>query len=301
MSEKKPTSGLGRGLAALLDEAVRPSPPSGASEPAGSERPGGVREVEIGRIRPNPAQPRMHFDEDSIAELAASIAQRGVLQPVLLRPDGDNYQLVAGERRWRAAQRARLHTIPAIVRDIDDSTAAEIALIENIQRQDLNAIEEAEGYKQLIVRFGHTQEDVAGIVHKSRSHVANLLRLLDLPAPVKQSLLRGDISMGHARAIATAEDPEELARQIVDTGLSVRQAEALAKRARPNAVAGAAAPRDRQPPADADLVALERQLGDMLGLKVKVAHNGRSGTVTVHYSSLDQLDLICQRLSGEQI
>ncbi|MGI8706107.1 MAG: ParB/RepB/Spo0J family partition protein [Sphingomicrobium sp.] len=301
MSGKKPTSGLGRGLAALLDEAVRPGAGSGEAETTGGDRPGGVREVEIGRIRPNPAQPRMQFDEESIGELAESIAQRGVLQPILLRPDGEYYQLVAGERRWRAAQRAQLHRIPAIVRDIDDSAAAEIALIENIQREDLNAIEEAEGYKQLIDRYGHSQEDVARLIHKSRSHVANLLRLLDLPAAVKQSLLRGDISMGHARAIATAQDPEDLARQIVAKGLSVRQAEALAKREKPSAGDKAAGRRERQPPADADLAALESQLGDMLGLKVRVSHNGRSGTVTLHYSSLDQLDMICQRLSGEQI
>ena len=301
MSEKKPVSGLGRGLAALLDEAVKQGPVQGEPAAQADESAGGVREVEVGRIRPNPAQPRMHFDEESIAELADSIAERGVLQPVLLRPDGDNFQLVAGERRWRAAQRARLHTIPAIVREIDDSAAAEIALIENVQRQDLNAIEEAEGYKQLIERFGHTQDELAKIVHKSRSHVANLLRLLDLPNPVKQSLLRGDISMGHARAIATASDPEALAREIVDKGLSVRQAEALAKREKPAPATELAAQRDRQQPVDADLAALERQLGDMLGLKVRVAHNGRSGTVTLHYSSLDQLDMICQRLSGEPI
>ena len=301
MSEKKPASGLGRGLAALLDEAVKQGPAQGEPAAQADEGAGGVREVEVGRIRPNPAQPRMHFDEESIAELADSIAERGVLQPVLLRPDGENFQLVAGERRWRAAQRARLHTIPAIVRDIDDSAAAEIALIENVQRQDLNAIEEAEGYKQLIDRHGHTQDEVAKLVHKSRSHVSNLLRLLDLPGAVKQSLLRGDISMGHARAIATAQDPEALARKIVEKGLSVRQAEVLAKREKPGSAAEAAATRAPQQPVDADLVALERQLGDMLGLKVRVAHNGRSGTVTLHYSSLDQLDMICQRLSGEPI
>jgi ParB family chromosome partitioning protein len=300
MSDKK-TSGLGRGLAALIDEAVRPAPtgPSPASGQEASQR--GVREVEIARIRPNPAQPRMQFDEEAIAELADSIAERGVLQPVLLRPDGENFQLVAGERRWRAAQRARLHVIPAIVREIDDSASAEIALIENVQRQDLNAIEEAEGYRTLVNRFGHTQDEVAKLVHKSRSHVANLLRLLDLPAPVKQSLLQGDISMGHARAVLTAPDPEQLAREIAEKGLSGRQAEALAKRRKP----GLAEPRDagrRTPPAaDADLAALERQLGDMLGLKVKVANDGNRGTVTLHYSSLDQLDMICQRLSGEQI
>lgn len=303
MSDKKPASGLGRGLAALLDEAVRQAPAQ--SEAAGRPEPGpgGVREVEIGRIRPNPAQPRMQFDEEGITELANSIAERGVLQPVLLRPDGDNFQLVAGERRWRAAQRARLHTIPAIVRDIDDSAAAEIALIENVQRQDLNAIEEAEGYRQLIERFGHTQDELAKLVQKSRSHVANLLRLLELPGAVKQSLLQGDISMGHARAVATAHDPEELVKQIVAKGLSVRQAEALAKRRKPgiaDSIARASARRE-QSASYADIAALERQLGDLLGLKVKVASDGSRGTVTLHYSSLDQLDMICQRLSGEPI
>jgi ParB family chromosome partitioning protein len=300
MSDKR-SSGLGRGLAALLDEAARPG---SAKTPAGAEGgadASGVREVEVGRIRPNPAQPRVHFDEDSIAELADSIAERGVLQPVLLRPDGADFQLVAGERRWRAAQRARLHTIPAIVREIDDSTSAEIALIENIQRQDLNAIEEAEGYKTLVDTYGHTQEAVAKLVHKSRSHIANLLRLLDLPPAVRQSLLQGDISMGHARAILTAPDREALLRRIVEGGLSVRQAEALAKGAKP---ASARPPADSgrgigQMAPDADLAALERQLGDMLGLKVKVANDGSRGTVTLRYASLDQLDMICQRLSGE--
>jgi ParB family chromosome partitioning protein len=300
MSEKK-TSGLGRGLAALLDEAARPSSARDKEPQGGEARPAGVREVEIGLIRPNPAQPRMHFDEESIAELADSIAERGVLQPVLLRPDGENFQLVAGERRWRAAQRARLHTIPAIVREIDDSTSAEIALIENVQRQDLNAIEEAEGYKKLVETYGHSQDEVAKLVHKSRSHVANLLRLLDLPSAVKQSLLQGDISMGHARAILTSPDAEALAREIVEKGLSVRQAETLAKQHRPEPYQSPGqAPRKAQAQ-DADLAALERQLGDMLGLKVKVANDGTRGTVTLHYSSLDQLDMICQRLSGESI
>ena len=301
MTTKKPGSGLGRGLSALLDEAVR-APASPAEDEAPAQA-GGVREIEIGRIRPNPNQPRVHFDEQAIAELADSIASRGVLQPILLRPDGDGYQIVAGERRWRAAQVARLHKVPAIIREIDDSAAAEIALIENVQRQDLNALEEAEGYRQLIERYGHTQDGVAQLVHKSRSHVANLLRLLDLPESVRQSLLRGDINMGHARAVATAPDPEALVREIVAKGLSVRQAEALAKRVRPGAgsdIARASA-RNYAQPVDADLAALERQLGDILGLKVKVAHDGAKGTVVLHYSSLDQLDMICQRLSGEPI
>ena len=253
MSDKK-SSGLGRGLAALLDEAVRAGSPAAAPAQGGESRAAGVQQVEIGRIRPNPAQPRQHFDESSIAELAQSISERGVLQPVLVRPDGSDFQLVAGERRWRAAQRAGLHAIPAIVRDIDDSTSAEIALIENVQRQDLSAIEEAEGYRKLIASYGHTQEDVAHLVHKSRSHVANLLRLLDLPTDVREMLLRGDISMGHARAIATSDQASDLARQIAAKGLSVRQAEALAKRGR--APAERVTPRPEARASDADIATL---------------------------------------------
>jgi ParB family chromosome partitioning protein len=228
-----------------------------------------------------------------------------VLQPILLRPAGDGFEIVAGERRWRAAQKARLHTIPAIVRDIDEGSMAELALIENIQREDLNAIEEAEGYRQLVERHGHTQDGVAKLVHKSRSHVANLLRLLDLPEFVRQSLMIGDITMGHARAVATAPDPEELTREIVAKGLSVRQAEDLAKREKrrpgPGADIGRASARNAAKAVDADLAALERQLGDILGLKVQVTHKGQGGAVTLHYSSLEQLDMVCQRLSGEPI
>jgi ParB family chromosome partitioning protein len=289
-------AGLGRGLSALLGE---------QPHAAGSDQSrGGVREIEVARIRPNPSQPRIQFDEETLDELAESIAERGVLQPILLRPDGEDFQIVAGERRWRAAQRARLHAIPAIVREIDESTMAELALIENIQREDLNALEEAEGYKQLIHRHGHTQDDVGKLVHKSRSHVANLLRLLDLPEFVKLSLLQGDISMGHARAVATAPDPEGLTREIVVKGLSVRQAEEKARRARqapgPGSDIGRASARNAHP-IDPDLAALERQLGDILGLTVKVAHKGVGGAVTLHYSTLDQLDMICQRLTGEPI
>jgi ParB family chromosome partitioning protein len=294
MSE--PKKGLGRGLSALLGEAPRPAEEVAARRDS-------VREVEIGRIRPNPAQPRQNFDEDSLAELAESIRERGVLQPILLRPvEGGGYELIAGERRWRAAQRAQLHAIPALIREHDDSGSAELALIENVQREDLNAIEEAEGYQALINRFDHTQDNVAKLVGKSRSHVANLLRLLGLPGAVRLMLLRGDISMGHARAVLTAPDPEALANEIADKGLSVRQAEDLAKRAKPGAgrdIARAVARREK--PVDADLAALERQLSDMLGLKVQVKHSGAGGTVSMSYSSLDQLDMICPRLSGEPI
>ena len=300
MSNERPSRGLGMGLSALLGDAPRPQ-----TGEATAEGRGGVREIEVARIRPNPNQPRIQFDETSIAELADSIAQRGVLQPILLRPSEDGFEIVAGERRWRAAQKAQLHTIPAIVREIDGGSMAELALIENIQREDLNAIEEAEGYRQLIERHGHTQDGVAKIVHKSRSHVANLLRLLDLPEFVRESLVSGDITMGHARAVATAPDPEALTKEIVSRGYSVRQAEDRAKQARrapgPGVDIGRASARNAAKAVDADLAALERQLGDILGLKVTVTHKGQGGHVTLHYSSLDQLDMICQRLSGEPI
>lgn len=292
MSGERRAKRLGMGLSALLGEAR----PAGGNDAAPAA--GGVREIEIARIRPNPNQPRIRFDETGIDELAQSIAERGVLQPILLRPEGDGFQIIAGERRWRAAQRAQLHTIPAIVREVDEAATAEIALIENIQREDLNAIEEAEAYRQLIQRYGHNQDDVGKLVHKSRSHVTNLLRLLDLPEFVRQSLLQGDISMGHARAVAAAPDPEALTRDIVAKGLSVRQAEQRAKRAKQG-------PRElvltSERKVDADLAALERQLSDMLGVKVQVVHKGRGGAVTLNYSSLEQLDMICQRLSGEPI
>jgi ParB family chromosome partitioning protein len=294
MTTERTARGLGKGLSALLGEAPTSPPPAEAAGRAG------VREVEIARIGPNPNQPRSHFDEEALAELADSIAERGVLQPILLRRNGEEaFEIIAGERRWRAAQRAGLHAIPAVVRDgVDEEETAELALIENIQRENLNAIEEAEGYRQLINRYGHTQEAVSQIVHKSRSHVANLLRLLDLPEFVRQSLMRGDINMGHARAVAAAPDPEDLTREIVKKGLSVRQAEARAKRAKR---APGELVLDKSRAIDPDLAALERQLGDMLGVRVQVSHKGQGGTVSLNYSNLEQLDMICQRLTGEPI
>lgn len=295
MSEQR-ARGLGRGLSALLGEA-----PEGEGNPRG----GGVREIDVAAIAPNPQQPRRQFAEEAIAELAASIEKRGVLQPILVRDLGSgSFELVAGERRWRAAQRARLHRIPAIVRDFDAATTAEVALIENIQREDLNALEEADAYAQLLQTYGHTQDALAALVGKSRSHVANLLRLRELPEFVRDALRRGEINMGHARAVATAEDPAALTREIIAKGLSVRQAEQLAKAVRPGAgtdIARGVARQMAAAPVDADVAALERQLGDLLGLRVKVAAKGASGTVSLHFSSLDQLDLICQRLSGEPI
>ncbi|WP_118858092.1 ParB/RepB/Spo0J family partition protein [Sphingomonas mesophila] len=295
MSDNPRKHGLGRGLSALLGE------PNDRA--ATEQRRDGVRMVATASVRPNPDQPRKAFDEASLAELAESVAAHGILQPILVRAVGDEFEIIAGERRWRAAQRAQLHSIPALVREDGDSTRAELALIENVQRQDLNAIEEAEGYQALIERHGHGQDAVAKLVGKSRSHVANLLRLLNLPDSVRQMLLRGDLSMGHARAVLGAEDPAAVAEQVVAGGLSVRQAEALAKQVKPGAGrdSSRAAERAGRGSADADLAALERQLGDMLGLKVQVKHSGKGGSVTLAYSSLDQLDMICQRLSGESI
>jgi ParB family chromosome partitioning protein len=265
----------------------------------------GVREIDIANIRPNPRQPRRHFAEEALAELADSIAARGVLQPILVRPAAGEegfFEIIAGERRWRAAQRAQLHKMPAIVRDFDEAGTAEVALIENVQRADLSPLEEADAYAALISRFGHGQETVGKLVGKSRSHVANLLRLRDLPDSVRAHLESGALSMGHARAIATAPEPEALAEEIVRRGLSVRQAEDLARKVRPGpprvTVRGAGRTSGSR---DADLVALERQLGDLLGLKVGIQHAAGAGHVAVHFSSLDQLDLICQRLSGEPI
>ena len=295
MSDQK-KHGLGRGLNALLGEAPRPVTASTES------RADGVMSIAVGRIRANPLQPRKQFDEASLAELAESIVQHGVIQPILVRRADDGFEIIAGERRWRAAQLAQVHVIPALVRDDSDAAITEIALIENIQRQDLNAIEEAEGYKSLIANHGHGQDAVAKLVGKSRSHVTNLLRLLDLPASVREMLVQGDLTMGHARAIASSDEPERLAKQIVDGGLSVRQAERLAKNIRPGAGRDIGRGVERQArQVDADLAALERQLGDMLGLKVRVSHAGAGGTVSLAYSSLDQLDMICQRLSGEPI
>ncbi len=296
MSDDAPTrrrpSGLGRGLSSLLGEVAQEAPLDGAAPR------GGVQLMPVSSIEPHLDQPRRHFDEESLDELAASIQARGMLQPILVRPHGHRYQIVAGERRWRAAQKARLHEVPVIVRDFTDSETLEVALLENVQRQDLNAIEEAEGYRKLIADYGHTQEALGKLVHKSRSHIANLLRLLDLPERVRGLLASGALSMGHARALATSADPEAVADEVVRRGLSVRDTEKLVRIAKGG--------RERQgrlgyKSASADIEALERQLGDMLGLKVKISHRPDGGTVALNYSTLDQLDMICQRLSGEKI
>ncbi|RED17083.1 ParB/RepB/Spo0J family partition protein [Parasphingopyxis lamellibrachiae] len=290
-ARKKP-SGLGRGLSALMGEVEQEASVSAAPDE------GAVQMLPVGKIAPHPDQPRRHFDEDALSELANSIEVRGMIQPIVVRPQGAGYQIVAGERRWRAAQRAHLHQVPVIVRDFDDAETLEIALVENIQREDLNAIEEAEAYKRLIEDFGHSQAALARLVHKSRSHVTNLLRLLELPDAVRAMVVSGELDMGHARAIIGAPDVEALARLIAAQGLSVREAEDLARRAKPGG-----STQQKRPPRerDADIVALERQLGEAIGLAVAIDYNGKMGTVSVAYRSLDQLDLICQRLSGEKI
>lgn len=284
--------GLGRGLSALLGEV-------GQEEPlAGARRGNGVTVIPIAEIRPHPDQPRRYFDEDALEELGQSIAARGLIQPIIVRPIRNGYQIVAGERRWRASQKAQLHEIPAIVREFTDAETLEVALVENIQRQDLNVIEEAETYRRLIDDYGHSQEALGKIVHKSRSHVANLMRLLDLPKPVREQVAEGKLSMGHARALITAPDPVMLAEQVIEKGLSVRETEKLARAVKPRARAQG---KFAYPGGNADVEALERQLGDLLGLKVQIKHGPSGGNVMLGYATLEQLDMICQRLTGEPI
>ena len=244
------------------------------------------------------ATTQLHAREE---ELAASLKRHGLIQPILVRPHGAGYQIVAGERRWRAAQRAQLHNVKAIVRELSDEETLEIALIENIQRQDLNPIEEAEAYRKLCQDFGHSQSELAAIVEKSRSHVANMMRLLDLPVLVRELVVEGKISMGHARALLGSDDSARLAAIVVKQGLSVRQTEALVRKSRVEE-GKVAKPRIDAGGGDADIRAVEQHLGDLLGLKVRIVHDGSggAGAVTFEYRSLDQLDMLCQRLTGEQ-
>jgi ParB family chromosome partitioning protein len=286
MTERR---GLGRGLSALLDEATA------AGEGAALAQ----REMPIEQIHRNSGQPRVDFDPDELGVLAASIREKGILQPILVRPSPDqpgHYQIVAGERRWRAAQSAGLATVPVVLRELDDLETLEIAIIENVQRSDLNPVEEASAYRALMDRFGHTQEDVSRAVGKSRSHVANSVRLLDLPEPVVVMLRTGKLSAGHARAVAAAADPLALARQVLDRGLSVRAAEALARREhagdRPSRTPDEDAPRK-----DADTRALEEDLARTLGLVVEIAHRRGGGELTIRYKTLEQLDDLCRRLT----
>jgi ParB family chromosome partitioning protein len=296
MSDTKRRSGLGRGLGALLGDIAQEAPIRGGQDVAP-----GVRMLPIDSLSPHPDQPRRHFDVALLDELAGSIAARGLIQPIVVRPHGHGFQIVAGERRWRAAQRARLHEVPVVVRDLSDAETLEVALVENIQRQDLNAIEEAQAYQRLAAEFGHTQEALAQIVHKSRSHIANLLRLLDLPDSVQTQVVDGQLSMGHARALLGGREIEALAADVVARGLSVRETEKLVRDSRQPARPRGAAPTGKSGEGNADIAALEHQLADLLGLSVRVVHGEDGGTLTLAYRTLDQLDMLCQRLTGEAI
>ncbi|MBB4093821.1 ParB/RepB/Spo0J family partition protein [Ochrobactrum pecoris] len=284
---------LGRGLAALIGEIDRPVEERKAPVPI-------ERNVPIEFVTRNPRNPRRMFSEGELEDLAQSIKEHGVVQPIVVRPapgQPDHFELIAGERRWRASQRAGVDTIPVIVRDVDDRVALEIAIIENVQRADLNAVEEAMGYQQLIDNHDYTQNDLAQVIGKSRSHVANTLRLLKLPQPVQDFIADGALSAGHARSLITMENPTALAERIVKDGLSVRQVEALAQaeaRGGTEAKPGKTAPVEK----DADTKALEKLLSDVTGMKVEINHRDRGGEVKIRYSSLEQLDEICRRLQS---
>lgn len=314
-SPRNRPKGLGRGLGALLGESRREEPvSSGGSGSAGSESGGvesgrratGLMTLTIASITPHPDQPRRIFDEEALEELAASIAQRGVIQPIIVRPaEPGRYQLVAGERRWRAAQKAQLHEIPAIVRELTEREVMALALIENLQREDLNPIEEARAYNRLAELEGMTQAEIARMVDKSRSHVANFQRLLALPDDVIVMVERGDLSMGHARALIGCDGAEEIAEAAIAKQMSVRDVEKLVrKKLRGDSASQRRSARPaRSDSEDADIVAVQSHLEEFLGLPVKIQADAdpRSGAVTIRYATLDQLDLICQRLTGGEI
>ncbi len=296
MTDKKEKNrGLGRGLSALMGDMSAdydPADPGPSSAQADQL-------VPIEAVSANPDQPRRAFDMIDLEELAASIRERGIIQPLIVRPQGASgaYQIVAGERRWRAAQMAQLHEIPVIIRDFSDQDVLEIAIIENIQRADLNPVEEASGYRQLMDRFGHTQEHIATAMGKSRSHIANLLRLLQLPEDVQRYLREGRLTAGHARALITAEDPLSLARDVIARGLSVRETEALVKAPKPKP----GSKRSSTAPAkDADTRVLESELAAHLGMRVDIAHREgtEGGQLRISYKSLEQLDDLCRLLAS---
>ena len=283
---------LGRGLAALIGDignepVVEPSAPPPGTQP---------RRLPVAFLRANPHNPRKSFDAEDLADLAASIREKGVVQPILVRPvpgSADRYEIIAGERRWRAAQKAGLHDVPVVVHDVSDQEALELAIIENVQRADLNPLEEAVGYQQLIDGHAYSQVQLAEVIGKSRSHIANTLRLLKLPEPVKEYLRTGQLSAGHARALVTLDDPESAAKRIVEAGLSVRDVEAMGNEA------GRKTTRKTGPaPKDADTRALEKSLSDSLGLDVTIAHKPGGGDVHIRYKTLEQLDEVCRRLRG---
>jgi ParB family chromosome partitioning protein len=288
---------LGRGLSALFGDADASYQAKPMAVAPSVER--GVKMLPLTWLQPGAFQPRRHFDEDALKGLTLSIKERGILEPLLVRPlpEGkDAYEIIAGERRWRAAQLAGLHEVPVVVRPLTDREALEFGLIENVQRQDLSPLEEAEGYQRLVDEFSHTQEGLANVIGKSRSHIANMLRLLGLPPLVKQLIDQGQLTFGHAKCLIPARDPAALAQIIVKKGLSVRQAEALAK-------TGIDKPQIHKKPAQAktegaDVLMLERELERVIGLKVSIETKGKAGSITLYYSDLDQLDEIIKKLRG---
>jgi ParB family chromosome partitioning protein len=291
---------LGRGLSALLDENEADLAGTDDREASSAAASAAARETPIELLTRNPNQPRRQFNEDDIKELADSIREVGILQPILVRPAPGTvgeFQIVAGERRWRAAQLVGLKTVPVLVRDLDDLAVLEIGIIENVQRTDLNPVEEALGYRALMVRFGRTQEAVAQTVGKSRSHLTNTLRLLTLPDEVQALLLSGELSAGHARAIVSASNPIALARQIIEEGLSVRATEALVRKAVPPSASRPSRPAKPAGSKDADTRALESDLSDILGLAVEILDRGGAGEIRIGYATLEQLDDLCRRLT----
>jgi ParB family chromosome partitioning protein len=306
MNAIKKARGLGRGLDALLGDAPalrREEPVGAAASAAPGKRP---PTLPIEHLKPNPAQPRRHFNDDAIEELAISIRARGLLQPILVRPAGrDSFEIVAGERRWRAAQRAGVHDVPVVIRELDDTEAAEIALIENVQRVDLNPMEEAAAFARLADVYGRTQEEISKAVGKSRSHVANMMRLTSLPAMCRKALEEGALSMGHARALLGAKAPDDALVLVLKHGLNVRDTESYVKKLN-EAPAETSARIAREPAKpsvpgrkDADTRALEADLAAALGLEIAIDHKPKgSGVITIGYRSLDQLDDVCKRLMG---
>ncbi len=302
MAEEK-KKGLGRGLSALLGDqaasAIAAVTSAAAAGPEGAAAIKGLRTLAVEHLQPGKFQPRRTFDEDRIADLVESVREKGILQPLLVRPlpgQPGRYEIIAGERRWRAAQGAKLHEVPVIVRDLSDREALEVALVENLQRQDLSPLEEADGYRRLMEDFSHTQEELAKAVGKSRSHVANMIRLLALPDPVKTMLEKGELTAGHARALLTAADPLRLSRDVVARALNVRQTEKLVNdegKAKPSLGGRPAKDAARDP----DIAALERDLTNQLGCKVTVRSFGKGGELTIAYGSLEQLDDVLARLS----
>jgi ParB family transcriptional regulator, chromosome partitioning protein len=292
----KGARGLGRGLSALFGDDEEPA--ATASTPQKQDN---LRTLPVEQLRPSRFQPRRHFDAENLEALTQSVREKGILQPILVRhdpADPNRYEILAGERRWRAAQAAQLHEIPVILREIDDRGASEIALIENIQRQDLNAIEEGEGYRRLIEEFGHTQEELGRALGKSRSHIANTMRLLNLPDEVRAMVIDGRLSAGHARALVVSRDPLALAHKVVSDGLSVRQIEA-ALRAEKQASESGPAKVAKVKTKDANVAALEKELAQLFGLKVTIDTEGEAGSLTIHYRTLDQLDDVLKKLRAE--